>query len=104
MLEELAEERFDEVDHVVEEKTEEQHVEVDLAQPTVEQSRLARASTQVARLDEETAEDVIKELTVEITEGQVREDLRHGCSERLIRVLFLAKKIWCIVYFRFEHC
>jgi len=44
--------------------------QVELAQPTVEKSRPARASTQVARLDEETAEDVIKELTVEITEGQ----------------------------------
>jgi len=93
MLEELAEDCFDEVDHLVEEKTEEQHVEVDLAQPTVETSRLARVSTQVARLDEETAEDVIKELSVEITEVQVREDLRHGCSDRLKRVLFLTKNI-----------
>jgi len=45
-------------------------VQVDLAQSTVEKSKLARASTQVARLEEETTEGVIKEITVEITEGQ----------------------------------
>jgi len=44
--------------------------QVDLAQPKVEQSKLARTSTQVARLEEETAEDVIKELTIEVTAGE----------------------------------
>jgi len=70
ILEELAEERFDEVDHLVAEQTQEQQIQVDLAQPKVEQSKLARTSTQVARLEEETADDVIKELTVEVTAGE----------------------------------